>query len=362
MQILRLFDLSMTSIRGTESFLSGRQRIDWADLRVFLAVAETGSFSGAAKLLGLTQPTVSRRLDELEARLGAQVVTRGMQGVRLTEAGELIRDHVVTMERSAQAVERLALSRDKRDEGRVRIAAPDGLAAFWIAPRLPEFQKENPKIAISLDAGLWPNDDLGGEPDILLTFEEDKRLDNVVTRLATYHYGLFASPDYVRLYGTPRSMAEVADHRVIHHVAQSRQQDTWHPKAAALQVMSGNQIETNSTAAGLFALRAGAGIGAMPTFLLTLAPELVMIGADPMARLSLWLVHHAEARKTERVRRVLDWLKKIFDNRENPWFREEYVAPSEFMPLIRQTLDENEESWSDDDDAPPAQHSLRKRS
>ena len=361
MQILRLFDLSMTSIRGTESFLSGRQRIDWADLRVFLAVAETGSFSGAAKLLGLTQPTVSRRLDELEARLGAQVVTRGMQGVRLTEAGELIRDHVVTMERSAQAVERLALSRDKRDEGRVRIAAPDGLAAFWIAPRLPEFQKENPKIAISLDAGLWPNDDLGGEPDILLTFEEDKRLDNVVTRLATYHYGLFASPDYVRLYGTPRSMAEVADHRVIHHVAQSRQQDTWHPKAAALQVMSGNQIETNSTAAGLFALRAGAGIGAMPTFLLTLAPELVMIGADPMARLSLWLVHHAEARKTERVRRVLDWLKKIFDNRENPWFREEYVAPSEFMPLIRQTLDENEESWSDDD-APPAQHSLRKRS
>lgn len=351
----------MTSIRGTESLLSGRQRIDWADLRVFLAVAETGSFSSAAKLLGLTQPTVSRRLDELEARLGAQLVVRGMQGVSLTEAGELIRDHVVTMERSAQAVERLALSRDKRDEGRVRIAAPDGLAAFWLAPRLPEFQKENPKIAISLDAGLWPNDELSGDTDILLTFEEDKRLDNVVTRLATYHYGLFASPEYIRLYGAPRSLAEVADHRVIHHVAQSRQQDTWHPKAAALQVMSGNQIETNSTSAGLYALRAGAGIAAVPTFFLTFAPELVMISPDPVAKLSLWLVHHAEARRTERVRRVLDWLKSIFDNRENPWFREEYVPPAEFMPLVRQTPDEDEENWRDDE-AAPAPGRVRKRS
>lgn len=335
----------MTVIRGSDSsVLVGRQRIDWADLRVFLAVAETGSFSGAAKLLGLTQPTVSRRLDELEARLQAQLVLRGVNGVSLTEAGDLIRDHVVTMERSAQAIERLALSRDKRDEGRVRISAPDGLAAFWLAPRLTEFQRENPKIAVSLDAGLWPNEDLRSEIDVSLQFEENKHHDSVALRLATYHYALFASPEYVRLYGQPRTMAEVADHRVIHHTAQTRQPETWHPKAAALQTLWNNQIETNSSAAVVVAVRAGAGIAALPTAALTFAPELVMIGDAPLAKLTLWLVHHAEAAKTERLRRVIDWLKRIFDNRANPWYREEFVPPSEFLPLLEG--DDSGAEWS----------------
>lgn len=311
---------------------------------MFLAVAETGSFSGAAKLLGLTQPTVSRRLDELEARLNAQLVIRGAQGVTLTEAGDLIRDHVVTMERSAQAIERLALSRDKRDEGRVRIAAPDGLAAFWLAPRLAEFQRENPKIAVSLDAGLWPNDEMRSEIDLSLQFDENKHHDNVATRLATYHYALFASPEYVRLYGKPRTLAEVADHRVIHHTAQTRQPDTWHPKAAALQTLWNSQIETNSSAAVVTAVRAGAGIAALPTGALTVAPELVMIGDGPMAKLTLWLVHHAEAAKVERLRRVIDWLGRIFDNRENPWYREEYVPPAEFLPQL--LADEAQREWA----------------
>ncbi len=312
------------------SVVIGRQRVDWADLRVFLAVAETGSFSAAAKLLGITQPTISRRLDELEERLNVKLVERSAQGVALTEAGELIRDHVITMERSAQAIERLALGRDKRDEGRVRISAPDGLAAFWLAPRLPEFQRENPKIAVSLDAGLWPSDEMRGEADLSLQFEESKHVDNVVTRLATYHYGLFASAEYIRLYGAPRTLAEVADHRVVHHVAQRHQTEGWHPKAGALQAMWNRQIETNSSAAVLVAIRAGAGIGALPTAALTVAPELVMISDGPLAKLTLWLVHHRDARKTERTRRVMDWLKRVFDNRSNPWYREEYVSPVQF--------------------------------
>ncbi|MGQ0533768.1 MAG: LysR family transcriptional regulator [Caulobacteraceae bacterium] len=312
------------------SVVIGRQRVDWGDLRVFLAVAETGSFSGAAKLLGLTQPTVSRRLEDLEARLSVRLVNRGAHGVALSEAGELIRDHVITMERSAQAIERLALGRDKRDEGRVRISAPDGLAAFWLAPRLPEFQRENPKISVSLDAGLWPGDEMRGESDLSLRFDESKHADDVVTRIATYHYCLFASPEYIRLYGAPRTLAEVADHRVVHHVAQRHQTETWHPKAGALQALWNRQIETNSSAAALVAIRSGAGIGALPTAALTVAPELIMISDGPLAKLTLWLVHHREARNTERTRRVMDWLKRVFDNRANPWYREEYVSPADF--------------------------------
>ncbi|MBS0384331.1 MAG: LysR family transcriptional regulator, partial [Proteobacteria bacterium] len=231
----------MTFMRGPDTqIVISQQRVDWADLRVFLAVAETGSFSGAARVLGLTQPTVSRRLDDLEGRLKVQLISRGLQGATVTEAGALIRDHVLTMERSAQAIERLALGMDNRDEGRVKLAAPDGLAAFWLAPRLAEFQQKNPKIAISLDSGLWPAEGLRADVDLSLQFEEDKHLDNVVTRLATYHYVLFASPDYLKTYGKPRTLAEVADHRVIYHVAQTRQSEAWHPKASALKTMWGD--------------------------------------------------------------------------------------------------------------------------
>lgn len=315
--------------------LIGRQRIDWSDLRVFLAVAETGSFTGAAKILGLTQPTVSRRIDDIESRLDAQLVVRGLQnGVTLTEAGELIRDHVVTMERSAQAIERLALGRDTRSEGRVRVSAPDGLAAFWLAPRLAEFQRENPKVAISLDAGIWPGAEMRGEADLLLQFEDSKQLGDVAMRLATYHYGLFAAPEYIRLYGAPRTLAEVADHRVIHHVAQRHQPETWHPKASALQTLWDSQIETNSSAAALIAIRAGAGIGALPTAALTVAPELVMLGDQPLAKITLYLVHRVDAMKTERLRLVTEWLKRVFDNRQNPWYREEYIPPRDFMDQI----------------------------
>jgi DNA-binding transcriptional LysR family regulator len=187
---------------------------------------------------------------------------------------------------------------------------------------------------VTLDAGLWHNFELSSEIDLSLQFDESKHADHVITRMATYHYALFASPDYVRLYGAPRTLAEVADHRVIHHVAQRHQPETWRPKAAALQMLWSSQIETNSSAVAMIAARAGAGIAALPTMALSFAPELVMIGDEPMAKLTLWLVHHAEAAKTERVRRVMDWLKRIFDNRANPWFREEYIPPDEFLPQV----------------------------
>lgn len=317
----------------------GRQRVDWDDLRVFLAAAETGSFSGAAKALGLTQPTVSRRIEDLEAKLNAQLVVRSLNGVALTDAGAAIRDHVVNMERSAQAIERVALGQDKRDEGRVRLSAPDGLAAFWLAPRLAEFHRENPKITISLDAGLWPSDAVRPEIDISLQFEEDKHFEHVVTRIATYHYGLFASPDYIDLYGKPRSLVEVTEHRAIHHTAQTRQPQNWDAKTAALRALWPTQIETNSSAAVMVAARAGAGIAALPTAALVYAPELVMVSDGPLASLTLWLVHHVDAQKTERLRRVSTWLKRAFDNRENPWFREQYVPPEDFMALLQPEAD-----------------------
>src|SRR5579862_9058878 len=96
-----------------------RRRADWSDLRLFWAVAESGGFGAAARALGVSQSTITRRIDELEYRLNARLFVRGPQGVSLTEAGRLAYEPVLSMERSAETLEHLILDAEDAPEGGV---------------------------------------------------------------------------------------------------------------------------------------------------------------------------------------------------------------------------------------------------
>lgn len=315
---------------ASSSTASPAPRLDWDDLRLFAAVAETGSLSAAARQLGITTGSLSKRIDDLEHRLQARLLVRDPTGARLTEAGDAVYDHAITMQRSASAIERLVQSRDKKQEGRVTVAAPDGLAAFWMAPRLGEFLRANPKIHVGLDCGFWANDPLRDPPDLAVVVEKDERkLDQIYVPIGAMHYALFASPAYLETYGVPQTLASIADHRIIHHTALTRQRENWHEKASALQQLTDPSIETNSSVAFLMALRNGAGIGVAPTAVLTFAPELVMLGASPLSRIQLWLTYHRDAMKIARFKLVADWIRSIFDPREHAWFRDEFVHPND---------------------------------
>jgi DNA-binding transcriptional LysR family regulator len=307
-----------------------RPKLDWDDIRVFNAVAETGSMAGAARLLCVGTSMVSKRVDDLEARLGATLFTRHPQGVALTEAGETVRDHARTMERSAVSIERLVGLQDKRLEGRVTVAAPDGIAAFWLAPRLGDFFLENPKIRIALDSGFWSEEPLPELPNLTISMKEEKRLDYVAAPLASLHYVLFAAPSYLDTYGSPPTLANIADHRFLNFTPIREQQQNWHPRAAALRTLANFSLETNSSAMLFHTLAAGGGIAVAPTAVKSFAPNLVMVYPEPMSRIQLYLVHHRDAMQSVRVRAVADWIKSIFDPRTNPWFRDEFVPPSEF--------------------------------
>lgn len=312
------------------STASPAPRLDWDDLRLFAAVAETGSLSAAARQLGITAGSLSKRIDDLEHRLQARLLVRDPTGARLTEAGQAVFDHAVTMQRSASAIERLVQSRDKKQEGRVTVATPDGLAAYWIAPRLGEFLRANPKIHVGLDCGFWANDPLRDPPDLAIVVEKDERkLDQIYVPIGVLHYALFASPAYLETYGVPQSLASVADHRIIHHTAQTKQRENWPTKTGALQELTDPSLETNSSAAFVMALRHGAGIGVMPTAILTFAPDLMMLGPQSVTKIQMWLSYHRDAMKIARNKLVADWLKSTFDPREHAWFRDEFVHPDE---------------------------------
>jgi DNA-binding transcriptional LysR family regulator len=306
------------------------QRLDWDDVRVFFAVTETGSLNAAAKSLGMTQPTISRRIEDLEIRLGARLFERSAKGVSLTASGQTMREFASGMARLGHSIVRQVGDRDRIDAGRVRLAAPDGLASYILMPLLGEFLRTNPKIELTLDCGLWPQSPMAGEIDLSLDFSAEGPADWVSTPIARVHYVHYASQDYLDTYGWPKTMAEVAQHRMVRHAAYKEQTSTWNRKAEAARDLAVNHLLTNSSAALIMAVASGAGIGSMPTAVESLGLNLVMLNLEPAAHPVVWLRHHPAATRQGRVQRVKEWVTRAFDATHQPWFRDEYIHPRDF--------------------------------
>ncbi len=310
------------------------RKLDWNDVRTFLAVTECGSLNAAAKLLGMTQPTISRRMEDFEYRLKAKLFERTSRGVMLTEAGLMVRDLAQSMARYGGSIMRDIAGHDDSVVGRVRLTAPDGITAFLLAPRLAKLQMANPNLQLSIDCGMWNGSMLEAEPDLYLEMTETHPPDLVSIPIATLHYAAFASREYLDLYGAPKTIGELAAHRAIRHAGHRWQQSTWSPKAVAVGQLAQNYFVSNSSAATLQAIRYGVGIGALPTYVTTIAPELVMLDFGTWGHPVLFLRHHGNIEHQHRVKLVRDWLLEVFDPTDQPWFRDEFIHPSDFHRYI----------------------------
>ena len=254
-----------------------RRRADWSNLRVFLAVAETGGINAAARVLNVNPSTVTRAVEELERQLNVTLFLRGPKGAVLTGAGEAALQRVRTMDNLAGALELEVGDSETLPEGRVRLTAPDGLAAYFITPHLTEFLRAYPGIDLCIDCGLWPDRPLDGEADLSLTFSEPTQPDALAQTIAHVHYALFASREYISLYGAPATIEEVLPHPYLHHSAQTHQRELWGPKVEAWQTLTHRRIETNSSAVVVQAAINGVGIAACPTAIASVAPDLQML-------------------------------------------------------------------------------------
>jgi DNA-binding transcriptional LysR family regulator len=310
-------------------------RADWSNLRVFFAVAQTGGINAAARFLRLNPSTVTRAVEELERQLNVTLFLRGPRGVTLTEPGQMAFQRVRTMEKMAESLELEVADSETLPQGRVRLAAPDGIAGYFITPFMPEFLRAHPGLDLSIDCGLWPDRPLDGEADLTLTFSEPTQPEAIAQPIAHVHYALFASREYISLYGAPATLEEMLPHPYLHHSAQTHQRELWGPRVEAWQVLTHKRIETNSSAVVVQAVRNGVGIGAMPTAIASVEPDLVMLDVLKVGPAKLWLVHHRDAVRPARVQLVKGWLKSIFDARKRPWYRAEFIHPSEFPSEVR---------------------------
>ncbi len=304
---------------------------DWDDLKTFVAAAQGGSFGAAARRLRTTQPTITRRIDDLETRLGARLFDRGLRGVTLTRAGELVYDRALTMQRASIDIERLTFDSDSPETGDVTIAAPEGIGGYLLGFEVADFMRENPGIRLGLDCGFYPENPVDAHIDLSIQLTDaGGKPELAATPLATLHYALFASQDYLDTYGTPTRIEEAVGHRFLYHSGQVSARGNWAKKTSAFVELAAPSMVVNSSTAMLHALERGAGIGAIPTAIVAVAPHLVMLDIPPLASATIWLCHHREAVKSARVARVAEWVAGIFDARERPWFRPDFIHPREF--------------------------------
>ena len=313
-----------------------RRKADFGDLRLFWAVAEAGSFVAAGRALGVSTSTLTRAVDQLEARLEVKLLVRSTHGISLTPAGVIAYNRVLTMERAATALEMELTGHDKSAAGVVKVSAPDGLSGVLVAPYITDFLRANPDIDLALDCGLWPDRPMEGEVDVALTFTKPEQPEVIARPIAYFHYGLFAAPGYFDLYGKPATLQEAIGHAYVDHAAQVHQRNE---KGAAFQLMAHARLRTNSSAVSFNSIREGAGIGALPTAALTAAPELVMLDVITMGPVALWLGQRREIAKSARVKQVVAWLEEVFDQASQPWYREEYIPPEEFAPELADLLE-----------------------
>lgn len=175
---------------------------DLNDLVLFASVVTHGGFSGAARALGISKSRVSRRVAELEERLGVRLLHRSTRSVSLTEVGAAFLVHCESMSASARSAYEVAARAHDKPSGRLRVSCPIGVAHLFLAPVLPAFLQANPGVRLELDLTNRRVDLIGEGYDVAIRIRsalEDSDL--VVRHLGTSDQILVASPSFVRDHG-----------------------------------------------------------------------------------------------------------------------------------------------------------------
>ena len=287
-------------------------RLDWSWLRDFGVVAEAGSLSEAARVLGVSQPTLTRRMAAFEEQLGAEVLRRGPRGIELTETGEVILEPIRRMRDEASVVDVAATGRDAALEGTVRVSATEGLADYWCTPTLLEFQRAHPAIRIEIDVSNRNANLLRREADIALRLMRSRQQELVARRVGDVALGLYAAMSYLERRGRPESIDALASHSCVGFDESIVNTDAgrWVERLAG----PGRPVfRSTSLITQLQAIRCGWGIGITSVFIAAKIGGLERVLPDLGHSLEVWLVTHPGLRRSARIRAVYDFLAERFE-------------------------------------------------
>jgi len=283
-------------------------RFDWNQARAFLATADEGSLSAAARALGLTQPTLGRQVAALEAELGVTLFERVGRSLSLTRSGIDLLEHFRAMGEAAGRISLAASGQSQAIEGQVRVTASDMVATYHLPPMLKRLREVAPGIEIEIVASNEVRDLRRREADIAIRHVRPEQPDLIARRVGETTAHLYASVEYLDRHGRPQSPRDLSDADFVGPEQPERFLPEWN--ALGLSLTPDNfKITTSSGTVVVELVRRGFGIAPLPKDVAMIAPELecVLPELDPIP-MPIWLVTHRELHTSRRIRLVFDLL------------------------------------------------------
>ena len=280
------------------------QSLDWSLVAVFLAVAETGSLSAAARALRSSQPTVGRQVREIEERLGTAVFQRQPRGMALTEAGAALLDPARAMREAAAQFETIAAGAREGISGTVRITVSETIAQYVMPQILADLRQAEPEISIDLVSTDDANNLLFREADIAVRMFRPTQLDLITQHVGVMPIRLFGAKTYFQRKGFPAGVGEVFDHDFIGYDEKPGLIEGFRERGFDVD-RDFFVVRCDSHPVMWELVRAGLGLGFAPRFISrgdTTVQE-VPIEVD-LPVLEVWLTAHSALRGTPRIRRV----------------------------------------------------------
>ena len=283
--------------------------MQWDDLRYVLAVARTGSALRAARELGVDQTTVLRKLDALETTLGTSLFERRKSGQTPTSAGKLVVEAAERMEKEARALENTLATKRRVVGGAVRLTTSDGLATRFVKPCMRAFQSLYPGVSIELIATDERLDIAAGEADVALRGSSHPEGAGIVAqRMPDVRWTIYCSAAYAAERGVPDCREALRGHEIVGFEGRLTRLPGWRwlvdavPDAVV-------RFRSSSFVSMVSNLKAGLGVGPLPTIIGDAEPELVRcFPAPPELRDELWLIVREELKNEPHVRALTDFL------------------------------------------------------
>ena len=281
---------------------------DWNQIKSFLAIAEAGSLSNAAELLGCSQPTLGRHIDALEQALGVVLFVRSRKGMQLTSAGMSLLEDARKMQLTANKIALKAAGRSTSVSGTVRITASEIVSCFLLPPILARLKDAEPGIEIELAVSDSLEDLSARDADIAIRMLRPVQKNLIARKVNEMALSAFAHEDYLQNFSMPFDIQQPNDHRVIGY-----DRSTLILQTMAKLGLNANRswfcFRTDNNIASWELVKSGAGIGFAPKFMgrkITTLKEVDLGVAIPP--LPLWLASHAELRTSAKIRRTMDIL------------------------------------------------------
>lgn len=279
----------------------------WELYGTFLEVMRGGSLSAAARALRVAQPTVRRRIEELEEALGVVLFTRAPNGLVPTEAALATLPYAEAMASTAEALTRAVSGPPHAERGTVRVTTSEVVGVEVMPEVLARLRSTHPRIQIELALSNRNEDLLRRDADVAVRMIAPTQGALLARRVGEVEVGLFATEAYLAAHRAPRSLSELRGHALI-----GSDRGRGVPEALATAGLATSPrdyvLRTDNDVAQLAAVRAGMGIGACQLPLARRSEALCRVLPELVFRLEVWVVMHEDLRHVRRVRVVFEHL------------------------------------------------------